>query len=109
MVQIVVNGEECNAEEAAAYMDEYFTSMQKEQKSIAQQLQVSMACAGDIMYLRTRTRWTQELENELISLHKAGTPPNVMEFGVTPQTQQRIREQVEALIAEHEDAKATRH
>jgi len=42
---------------------------------------ISQACANDVVYLRTRMRHTPELEAELIRLHKAGTPPNVMEFG----------------------------
>lgn len=27
------------------------------------------------------SRWTEDLETKLINLHKAGTPPNVFEFG----------------------------
>lgn len=38
-------------------------------------------CAMDVWYLRTRSRWTQELESKLIQLHQAGTPPNINEFG----------------------------
>jgi hypothetical protein len=55
-------------------MEEYF-------KSLAEELGCSVGCAGDVWYLRQRSRWTQELENELIRLHKEGTPPNICEFG----------------------------
>lgn len=41
----------------------------------------SQSCAADVRYLRSRSRWTQELEDELIRLHKEGKPPNMNEFG----------------------------
>ena len=53
----------------------------EESKKLASSLGVSDACACDIMYLRSRSRHTQELEDKLIELHKNGTPPNMMEFG----------------------------
>lgn len=43
----------------------------------------AVRCMSDVSYLRTRNRWTQELEDELIELHLQGTPPNIYEFGVT--------------------------
>jgi len=52
----------------------------KTQKSLQEELNCSYACAGDIMYLHKCTRWTQELENKLIELHNAGTPPNILDF-----------------------------
>jgi hypothetical protein len=52
----------------------------KTQKSLQEELKCSYACAGDIMYLHKCTRWTQELENKLIELHNAGTPPNIWDF-----------------------------
>lgn len=52
-----------------------------EDEKLAEELNVSPGCAIDILYLRTRSRWTQELEDELIRLHKEGNPPNIMEFG----------------------------
>lgn len=48
---------------------------------LAQKLNITEACAEDVWYLRTRSRWSQELEDKLIELHKAGTPPNIMGFG----------------------------
>ena len=56
------------------------------QDDIMKKYGVDRNCAQDIEYLRTRARHTEELENELIALHKAGTPPNMMEFGVTHHT-----------------------
>ncbi len=57
---------------------------------IKQELNISESCAADVFYLRTRNRHTQQLENELIDLHHAGTPPNMMEFGVTKETQEAL-------------------
>lgn len=48
---------------------------------ITKELDVSDSCAMDVVYLRGRSRWTQELENKLIKLHKENKPPNVYEFG----------------------------
>lgn len=53
---------------------------------LADHLKCSKACAEDVAYLRTRHRHTQQLEDELIALHKAGKPPNMNEFGCTKET-----------------------
>jgi hypothetical protein len=50
-------------------------------RSLADELNCCMACATDVWYLRQRSRWTQELENELIRLYAEGNPPNICEFG----------------------------
>lgn len=47
---------------------------------------LALACIADVKYLRTRNRHTPELEQQLIALHKAGTPPNMCEFGCTKET-----------------------
>lgn len=46
--------------------------------NLAEKLGVSNRCAGDVYYLRTRSRWTQDLEDKLIKLHKEGNPPDSM-------------------------------
>lgn len=61
--------------------DEYYDALQEHLNSLAEELQCSIACAGDVWYLRQRSRWTQELENELIHLYGVGNPPNICEFG----------------------------
>ena len=53
---------------------------------LAVELNVSERCADDIIYLRTRSRHTQALENELIALHKKGVHPNMCEYGCTKET-----------------------
>ena len=41
---------------------------------------ISIDCACDVVYLRTRSRWTEELEIELIRLHVEGNPPNISDW-----------------------------
>lgn len=60
--------------------DDYYNEMEEYLKSLAEELGCSVACAGDVWYLRQRSRWSQELENELIRLYNEGTPPNICEF-----------------------------
>ena len=61
-----------------------------EQELLAKELNVSTACAIDVHYLRTRNRWTEDLEAELIRLHQEGKPPNISEFGVNIETQTNL-------------------
>lgn len=68
-------------EEVNQFQDDYYNELQEYLESLAGELQCSVACAGVVWYLRQRSRWTQELENELIALYNAGTPPNICEFG----------------------------
>jgi len=64
------------------FMDEWQDAMVKYILEEAKRLGVSDKCAGDIIYLRTRSRWTQELEDELIRMDKAGEPaPNMCDYG----------------------------
>jgi hypothetical protein len=60
--------------------DDYYNEMEEYLKSLAEELGCSVDCAADVWYLRQRSRWTQELENELIRLYNEGTPPNICEF-----------------------------
>lgn len=50
----------------------------------------SIECARHVLYLRTRSRWTEKLEEELINLHKEGKSVNIMDFGVTAETQAKL-------------------
>lgn len=70
-------------------------------QSFAIKLGITEACAYDVLYLRTRHRWTQELEDQLIALHKAGTPPeSIYEYGVTEQTQKALMDRVIEMMAQ---------
>lgn len=62
-------------------MDRINDSSLDEIKTLALELNVDETCAADVWYLRQRSRWTSELETELIRLYRAGTPPKIMEFG----------------------------
>lgn len=62
-------------------MDAYFDAVEAGIKELAKELEISEDCAHDVYYLRTRSRWTQELENKLIDLHSKGIHPNMNEFG----------------------------
>lgn len=75
-------------------MNEHTEHTNLEIEKIARDMGVSRNCAADICYLRSRSRWTQALEDELIALHKQGTPPNIFEFGVTNETKNNLMEEV---------------
>jgi hypothetical protein len=64
-----------------SFMDELHESTNRHIDELAKELRCSSACAQDVFYLRSRSRWTEELENELIQLHKQNNPPNMCEFG----------------------------
>ncbi len=67
-------------------MKEFTDAMNKMQdelvkywSGVADELGIGYVDATSICYLRTRSRWTQEKEDYLISLAKEGKPlPNVM-------------------------------
>ena len=58
-------------------MDAWHDAQEQECREIAKTLGVSDATAGAIQYLRTRSRWTPEKEEELIARDKAGNPIDV--------------------------------
>jgi len=50
-------------------------------QELAAELSISYVCAMNIVYLRSRSRWTQALEDELVRMDKAGEPePNMNEW-----------------------------
>ena len=62
-------------------MDEMNDAEDKAIKAEAKKLGVSEACMCDIVYLRTRSRWCQASEDELIRMDKAGEKlPNIFEW-----------------------------
>ena len=70
--------------------DEYFESVLSEQKLIAAEHDITQAQAADVQYLRTRGRHTPQLEQLLVATIKQGLPYNIMEFGVTKESQQAL-------------------
>jgi hypothetical protein len=61
-------------------MDEYHNVMDEYQETLASKLGISIQCASHVLYLRTRSRWTQKLEDELIQSHKDGKPLRLNEI-----------------------------
>ena len=60
-------------------MDAWQEAMLEDQKNIAKLLNVTLYTAGLIQYLRTRSRWTEEKEAELVRLDQTGEAmPNVL-------------------------------
>lgn len=68
-------------EQFQSLMNDYHDELNAYIQQVARDLGISQACAADVVYLRNRSRHTEELEQELIRLHTIGTPPNIMEFG----------------------------
>lgn len=59
-------------------MDAWQDAMIEETGKVARELEVSENCASSVIYLRTRSRWTQEKEDQLIQWDREGTElPNV--------------------------------
>lgn len=50
-----------------------------------------------VEYLRTRHRWSPELEKELIAAFERGESPNMCEFGCTPKTAKALLDTVNEL------------
>ena len=63
-------------------------------------VEMSEQCKADVIYLRSRHRHTQELEDQLIALHQAGTPPNVMEYGTSKETGEALVSEALKLLKE---------
>ncbi len=61
-------------------LDELVEATNRYIQKVAKELQVTEECATAVWYLRTRSRWTQAHETELIRLHRAGTPPNIFDW-----------------------------
>ena len=81
---------------AQAWVDEH--------DKLVKELGLSEKCVSDILYLRTRSRWSQELENDLIRRHKAGEEINIFEFGSTSETQHDLMSQIDKYIKGRKDA-----
>lgn len=81
-VQVLELSGDATQEEKDAFnkaMDAQQEAMFDDQKNISNMLKVSLHTAGLIQYLRSRSRWTQEKEDELVRLDQAGEElPNVL-------------------------------
>jgi hypothetical protein len=62
--------EQGKIDEFQEIMDSLHDSYINECQQLSKQNSISSVCASNILYLRSRSRWTQELENELIRMDK---------------------------------------
>jgi len=67
-----------------------FFNFTEEEEKLMRELGISKECASDVLYLRSRQRWSEELEKKLIDAHKNNEPVNILEFGSTKETQQAL-------------------
>lgn len=61
-------------------MDAQFGHYEEKVKDVMTELEVDQFCAVDVVYLRSRSRWTPQLEEELVQLHRRGIRPNIFEW-----------------------------
>lgn len=88
-------------EEMRQEMEDGAREYRQEVLRVSQELGVSLFCANDIVYLRSRHRHTPQLEAELIQRYKDGNPPEDMgTFGVTEETQQNLMNEVHRMLNE---------
>lgn len=83
-------GTEQTVTEQFNVMENWFKEQEEERKKLAQELNIPVAFADDVMYLRSRQRHTPELEKQLIEKLSKGEYVNIMEFGVTEETQMQL-------------------
>lgn len=69
VLQIPYDDEE-KMEEFQKIMDEYHDEMERYTKEVAKELGIEDA--NQIVYLRSRSRWSQELEDRIIKAEKNG-------------------------------------
>lgn len=68
-------------EEFQKLMDMVNEETDKEIDSVMEKYGVDFETANAVVYLRSRSRWTQEKENELLEWKKTEPFPNIMEWG----------------------------
>lgn len=71
--------------------------------ALALKLGIDFACALDVVYLRSKKRWTIQLEKELIELHKSGKPPDMATFGTKPGVYDRLLDYHKPMFTRHND------
>lgn len=74
MTEFVFNGVSMSEEEFNQALEESQEFMVAQEKEIREKYGVSENTASAILYLRSRSRWTLEKENELVERDKVGNP-----------------------------------
>lgn len=60
------------------------TDISRNAARLAKLLNISESYANDLIILRMRNNPDKQLEQQLLALHEAGTPPDMNVFGVIP-------------------------
>jgi hypothetical protein len=76
-----------STEEGFEKIGNYYAELEAERAKLAKELNIPINAVDDVVYLRSRQRHTPELEKQLIEKIQKGEFVNIMEFGVTPETQ----------------------
>jgi hypothetical protein len=77
MTEFYWNGREVSEAEFLSLADASQEAFVLDAKELVESIGVSRETADAILYLRGRSRWTQEKEDELISRDKAGNPISI--------------------------------
>jgi len=82
---IKFDGKDLDDKNAMSQLNEMMNDVQEgynqQIKTIEKELNISDEYAGAIWYLRTRSRWTQELEDKLVLMARTGEScPNMNEW-----------------------------
>ncbi|MCK9234740.1 MAG: hypothetical protein M0P09_00330 [Acholeplasmataceae bacterium] len=81
-----------------AEQEVFFEAVEK----LAKEFGISSLQATKVNYLRTRSRWTPELEKELIERLKEGEDINILDFGVTEESLAAATKLVDEVAAKYE-------
>ena len=68
-----------NQDELDAAYNDFYKEVDSEINRLSIEHRISNACASKLLYLRTRSRWSIEKENELIRLDRNGSLPSVLD------------------------------
>ena len=74
MIEFSINGRRMSKDRFMAALDAAQKLMIDEEAKIKEEFGVSDETSSAIFYLRTRSRWTQAKEDELIRRDRAGNP-----------------------------------
>lgn len=72
--EFVFNGVKVTEEEFQTLLKESAQAMAVQEEALVKAYGISEETAGAIVYLRSRSRWTEAKEQELIERDKAGNP-----------------------------------
>lgn len=74
MPEFFFNGKRVTEDEMNRLIEASAGAIMREEAEVMREFNVTQYTAAGIVYLRGRSRWTQEKENELINRDHAGNP-----------------------------------